>query len=312
MVYKIFKNSLLSLFAAAIIIPTSIVILGTFKTDLEIYTKPLALPKSFNLDNFKALFADGQMLTPFKNSVIVSVFSVFFTLLFASMVAFAISRSITITGKVLFGLFALGLAIPGQINIVPIFTLFVKLGLNNSLLGLILVNIALTLPISVFIITAFFKDLPKEMFESAGLDGANHWRIYRSIALPLARPAVGATGIFLFVITWNDLLYPLMLINEASKKTLPLVLIDFKGEFATSYSMLFTAIIVASIPMVVMYIVAQKSFIAGLTAGAVKGMRVANKGVVRTHCSAATGEQSVYSFSRRGNSATHFWRRCKP
>ena len=154
------------------------------------------------------------------------------------MISFAISRSVTVTGKVLFLLFSLGLAIPGQINIVPIFTLFVKLGFNNSLWGLVLVNIALTLPISVFIITAFFKDLPKEMFESAGLDGANHWRIYRSIALPLARPAVGATGIFLFVITWNDLLYPLMLINEASKKTLPLVLIDFKGEFATSYSCL--------------------------------------------------------------------------
>jgi len=262
---------MLTLFALAIIVPTSIVVLGTFKTDLEIYTQPLALPKSFNLDNFRTLFANGQMIAPFRNSVIVSIFSVFFTLLFASMISFAISRSITISGKVLFLLFSLGLAIPGQINIVPIFTLFVELGLNNSLFGLVLVNIALTLPISVFIITAFFKDLPKEMFESAGLDGASHWRIYRSIAMPLSRPAVGATGIFLFVITWNDLLYPLMLINEASKKTLPLVLIDFKGEFATSYSMLFTAIIVASIPMVVMYVVAQKSFIAGLTAGAVKG-----------------------------------------
>ena len=262
---------MLSLFAAAIIIPTSIVILGTFKTDLEIYTKPLALPKSFNLNNFRTLFADGQMLTPFKNSVFVSVLSVFFTLLFASMVAFAISRSITITGKILFGLFALGLAIPGQINIVPIFTLFVKLGLNNSLLGLILVNIALTLPISVFIITAFFKDLPREMFEVASIDGANHWRVYRSIAMPLARPAIGATSIFLFVICWNDLLYPLMLINELDKKTLPLTLIDYRGEFATSYSMLFTAILFASIPMVLMYIFAQRSFIAGLTAGAVKG-----------------------------------------
>ena len=262
---------MLTIFALAVIVPTSIVVLGTFKTDLEIYTKPLAMPKSFNLDNFRALFADGQMLIPFRNSVIVSVFSVFFTLLFASMISFAIARSITVTGKVLFLLFSLGLAIPGQINIIPIFTLFTDLGLNNTLYGLVLVNIALTLPISVFIITAFFKDLPKEMFESAGLDGANHWRIYRSIALPLSRPAVGATGIFLFVITWNDLLYPLMLINEAGKKTLPLVLIDFKGEFATSYSMLFTAIIVASIPMVVMYIFAQKSFVAGLTAGAVKG-----------------------------------------
>ena len=125
--------------------------------------------------------------------------------------------------------------------------------------------------LSIFILTAFLKDLPKEMFEVANIDGAGHWRIYRSIALPLARPAVGATAIFLFVICWNDLLYPLMLINEQSKKTLPLTLIDFRGEFATSYSMLFTAIMVASFPMVVMYLLMQKQFQSGLTAGAVKG-----------------------------------------
>jgi raffinose/stachyose/melibiose transport system permease protein len=271
MIYKIFKNTLLSLFAAAVLIPSSIVILGAFKKDVEIYTKPLALPENWNLDNFRTLIDSGSIFTPFKNSVIVAVFSVFFTILFASLVAYAISRSVTISGKILFILFSLGLAIPGQVNIIPIFTLFVKLGLNNSLIGLILVNIALTLPISVFIISAFFKDLPKEMFEVASIDGANHWRVYRSIAMPLARPAIGATSIFLFVICWNDLLYPLMLINELEKKTLPLILIDYRGEFATSYSMLFTAILFASIPMVLMYVFAQKSFIAGLTAGAVKG-----------------------------------------
>ena len=109
------------------------------------------------------------------------------------------------------------------------------------------------------------------MIEASGIDGAGMWRTYRSIALPLSKPAMGATGIFLFVICWNDLLYPLMLITQVDKKTLPLTLIDFRGEYATSYSMLFTAIMVASIPMVLMYIFMQKSFVAGLTAGAVKG-----------------------------------------
>ena len=109
------------------------------------------------------------------------------------------------------------------------------------------------------------------MFEAAAIDGAGHWRIYRSLALPLCRPALAATGIFLFVICWNDLLYPLMLISELDKKTLPLTLIDFRGEYATSYSMLFTAVLVASIPMVIMYLTMQRTFVAGLTAGAVKG-----------------------------------------
>ncbi|MEI8120081.1 MAG: carbohydrate ABC transporter permease [Actinomycetes bacterium] len=271
MIYRIFKNTMLTIFAAAVLVPSSIVVLGTFKEDVEIYTKPLALPKHWNLNNFRTLIDTGNVITPFKNSVIVAVFSVAITIFFASLVSYVIARSITVTGKVLFLLFSLGLAIPGQVNIIPIFTLFTKLHLNNSLFGLVLVNIALTLPISVFIISAFFKDLPKEMFEVASIDGAGHWRVYRSIAMPLARPAIGATSIFLFVICWNDLLYPLMLINELDKKTLPLTLIDFRGEFATSYSMLFTAIMVASIPMVLMYVFMQRSFVAGLTAGAVKG-----------------------------------------
>ena len=271
MIFNLSRRLLLSIFSIVIIIPTSIVVLGTFKSDFEIYAKPLAWPKAFNLNNFKTLFATGNIGTPFKNSVMVSLSSVFFTLLLASLAAYAISRMFTITGKVLFFLFSIGLAIPGQVNIVPIYALFVKLHLTNSLYGLVLVNVALNLPLSIFILTAFLKDLPKEMFEVASIDGASHLRVFRSIALPLCRAAVGATAIFLFVICWNDLLYPLMLINEQSKKTLPLTLIDFRGEFATSYSMLFTAIMVASIPMVVMYLLMQKQFQSGLTAGAVKG-----------------------------------------
>ncbi len=271
MFYNVSRRVLLAIFAIAVLVPSSIVVLGAFKKDIEIYTEPLALPKHWSLSNFSNLIHQGNVFIPFKNSLIVATFSVLFTLLIASMCAFAISRMITVTGKVLFLLFSLGLAIPGQVNIIPIYLLFVKLHLTNSLVGLVLVNIAVTLPISIFILTTFFRDLPREMLEAAGIDGAGLFRAYRSIALPLSRPAMGATGIFLFVICWNDLLYPLMLITQSDKKTLPLTLIDFRGEYATSYSMLFTAIMVASVPMVLMYIFMQKSFVAGLTAGAVKG-----------------------------------------
>jgi len=269
--YKVLRASSLAIYATIILLPCMIVITGAFKTDFEIYTKPLSLPAVWSFGNFRKLFVESNIATPFMNSVIVSAFSVFFTLLFASLAAYSISRLFTITGRILFLLFSLGLAIPGQVNIIPIFHLFVNLHLNNSLVGLVLVNIALTLPISIFILSAFFRDLPKEMFECAGMDGAGQFRIYRSIALPLSKPALGATAIFLFVICWNDLLYPLMLITETGKKTLPLVLIDYKGEYFASYSMQFAAILVASLPMVVMYLFMQRSFQAGLTAGAVKG-----------------------------------------
>jgi len=269
--YKFLRLISLTIFAMLIFIPSAIVLLGSSKTDAEVYNKPLALPDRWNLDNFRFLFEVSNVGKSFINSVIVTGFSVTITLILASLCAFAISRMFTITGKILFSLFAVGLAIPGQVNIVPIFILFNDLKLTDKLSGLILINVVTTLPISIFILTAFFRELPKEMFEVSQVDGATPFRVYRSIALPLSRPAMGATAIFLFVITWNELLFPLLLINDSEKRTLPLSLLSFRGEFFSSYSMIFTAVMVASIPMVIMYLFMQRSFIAGLTAGAVKG-----------------------------------------
>ncbi len=271
MIYRILRLVSLTIFAILIIIPSAIVLFGSSKTDTEVYNKPLALPESWNLDNFRTLLEVSNVEQSFINSVIVTSSSVTVTLVLASLCAFAISRMITVTGTILFSLFALGLAIPGQVNIVPIFILFNDLKLTDKLSGLILINVVTTLPISVFILTAFFRELPKEMFEVSQIDGASPLRVYRSIALPLSRPAMGATAIFLFVINWNELLFPLLLINDTEKRTLPLSLLAFRGEYFVSYSMIFTAVMVASIPMVVMYLLMQRSFIAGLTAGAVKG-----------------------------------------
>jgi raffinose/stachyose/melibiose transport system permease protein len=271
MIYRILRLVSLTIFAILIIIPSAIVLFGSSKTDTEVYNKPLALPEIWNLDNFRTLLEVSNVEQSFINSVIVTSSSVTVTLVLASLCAFAISRMITVTGTILFSLFALGLAIPGQVNIVPIFILFNDLKLTDKLSGLILINVVTTLPISVFILTAFFRELPKEMFEVSQIDGASPLRVYRSIALPLSRPAMGATAIFLFVINWNELLFPLLLINDTEKRTLPLSLLAFRGEYFVSYSMIFTAVMVASIPMVVMYLLMQRSFIAGLTAGAVKG-----------------------------------------
>lgn len=271
MTYRIIRYLSLTLFAALIIVPSAIVVFGSSKTDAEVYNKPLSLPERWNLDNFRFLFEVSNVGRTFINSVIVTGFSVIITLTLASMCAFAISRMVTVTGKFLFSLFAVGLAIPGQVNLVPIFILFNDLQLTNKLSGIVLINVVTTLPISVFILTAFFRELPKEMYEASEVDGASPLRVYRSIALPLSRPAMGATAIFLFVITWNELLFPLLLITDNDKRTLPLALLSFRGEFFSNYSMIFTAVMVASIPMVAMYLLMQRSFISGLTAGAVKG-----------------------------------------
>jgi raffinose/stachyose/melibiose transport system permease protein len=271
MIFKSTRIFALVTFAALIFIPSLIVVFGSFKTDTEIYNKPLSLPENWSLDNYRRLLTDSDIDVSFRNSVFVTLASVVLTLVFASMASFAIARMITISGKVLATLFAFGLAIPAQINIVPVYYMFQSLGLTNSFFGLIIINITTTLPISIFILTAFFREISRDMYEASEVDGATPLRIYRSIALPLSRPAMGATAIFLFVINWNDLLWPLLLIQQPDKKTLPLAMLAYRGEYFVSFSMLFTAVMVASIPMVIMYLLMQRSFVAGLTAGAVKG-----------------------------------------
>ena len=213
MLYRVSRVISLFTFAALILIPSLIVVMGSFKTDAEVYNKPLSLPEKWNLDNFRRLLSESDLDVSFRNSVFVTILSVLLTLIFASLASFAIARMITVTGKVLAGLFALGLAIPAQINIVPVYYIFRDLGLTNSFLGLIIINVTTTLPISIFILTAFFREISREMYEASEVDGASPLRIYRSIALPLSRPAMGATAIFLFINNWNNLLLPLLLIQ---------------------------------------------------------------------------------------------------
>ena len=271
MTYRLLRFISLTIFALLIVVPTLVVVFGSMKTDLELLTKPLALPTEWNLANYRKLIGDSEIAISFRNSVVVTSLSVLLTLFFASLASFGLSRMVNISGRFLFVLFTAGLAIPAATSIIGIYQLFVELGLTNTIRGLVIINIASTLPISIFIMTAFFKQLPNEIFESAIMDGAKPLRLYRSIALPLSIPSMGAVSIFLFVITWNDLLYPLLLTTQADLKTLPLAMLGFRGEYAIEFSMLFTAVMVASLPMVVMYLLMQRAFISGLTAGAVKG-----------------------------------------
>jgi len=242
------------------------------KTLRETFSNPLGLPADgINIDNYVAIFQEQTMAGYFMNSVIVTLFSVTFTLLFAAMIAFGITRLSSWLGNIMFTLFTLGMMVPAQVIMVPLYSLMLDLNLTNSLVGLILVNVATTLPIAVFILTGFMKTLPKELFEASTIDGAGNWQMFTKVAIPLSLPSLSATAIFLFVMHWNDLLYPLLFITDNAYKTLPLALLEFQGQYSTNYPMLFTGVIIASAPMVVAYVFLQRFFVAGMTAGAVKG-----------------------------------------
>lgn len=268
---RITKFILLSLFALVIIVPIMVVILTTFKSTSEVFSNILGLPSNWSFKNYVAIFTEQPMAQYFLNSVIVTLFSVTFTLLFASLISYSVTRMFGWIGVIIFSLFTLGMMVPAQVNMIPLYQLVYDLGLTNSLLGLILVNIAVTMPVAVFILTGFMKSIPKSLFEAASIDGASEFKMYYMIALPLSIPSIAATAIFLFVMHWNDLLYPLLFITNSDYKTLPLALLEFQGEYATNYPLLFTGVLIASAPMIIAYIFLQRYFVAGITAGSVKG-----------------------------------------
>ncbi|GIF12152.1 carbohydrate ABC transporter permease [Actinoplanes teichomyceticus] len=265
------RRLVLAVYALLIIVPLVVIVGGSFKTTQDLFAAPFGLPTRPTLDNYVTVLSRQNLLRVLGNSVLVVAVSVPVTLLLGSLVAFAVARLPRWPSRILYAVFAVGLAVPAQAVMIPQYVQFDRLGLRDSLLGLMLVNVVVTLPVAVFILAGFLKTLPAELYEAAELDGAGPWAAYRRIAVPVSYPSLAATAIFLVVMHWNDLLYPLLFIDDPDKRTLPLALLDFQGEYLTEYPLLFTGVVVASLPMIVAYAFLQRHFVAGITAGAVKG-----------------------------------------
>ncbi|MFC7404676.1 carbohydrate ABC transporter permease [Georgenia alba] len=265
------RGLVLTIYALLIVVPVVVVVFGSFKTTEELFASPFAPPDSFSLVNYGTVLGDQNLDQAFANSVVVTLTSVVLTLALGSLAAYGIARIPGWKGWVIFGFLVLGMSVPAQANMIPQYVLFNELGLLDSRIGLVLINVVVGLPVSVFILGGFMKTLPREAYEASSIDGAGPLRTYWSIVMPMSRPSVAATAIFLFVIQWNELLYPLLFISSDAKKTIPLALLDFQGEFLTDYPLLFTGVVIASVPMAVAYVLLQRHFVAGITAGAVKG-----------------------------------------
>ncbi len=269
--YKLTRGTILTIYAALIVIPLTVVFFGSFKTTPELFDSPFSLPTSPEVGNYDVVLNEQNLAQAFINSVLVTFTSVAVTLFVASLAAYATARIPGWIGWLIFGFLVIGMSVPAQANMIPQYALFNVLGLLDSRIGLVIINVVVGLPVAVFILGGFMKTLPKEAFEASSVDGAGPFRTYWSIVMPMSLPSLAATAIFLFVIQWNDLLYPLLFISSDEKKTIPLALLDFQGQFLTDYPLLFTGVVIASLPMAITYILLQRYFVAGITAGAVKG-----------------------------------------
>jgi raffinose/stachyose/melibiose transport system permease protein len=245
-------------------------VLSSFKPSAEIFMKPLSFPKSFSLDTYRRLLDEVPFMTYFYNSVVVSVVSVLIILVTTSLAAFYIARYTFWWNNLLFFFFLMGMMIPIKLGIVPLFILMKDLGLLNSLWSLIFMYTAQGIPLSILILTGFFRTMPVELEEAARMDGASDLRVLWSVLLPLIRPALGTVMIINFITSWNDFFFPLIFIADEMKKTIPVGMLSLFGEYSADWGTLFAGLTLSSLPMIILFFIASKQFMDGLTAGAVK------------------------------------------
>lgn len=261
----------LSILAVIYLLPLLWVIYVSLKDDKTLFVSPWAMPEHLMIENYSFAWTAGKLGIATLNSAIVCVVTLLLCLLVGSMAAFAIGRMRWKLSGAMMTYFLTGMMIPVHCILIPVFTRFSKMHLTNSLTGLILPYLTLSLPITIFIMTGFFQSLPNELFESACIDGCSIYRSFTHIALPLSRTGLFVTGLMTFVANWNELLLAMVFISDDNKKTLPVSLSKFVGPYNTNYSQMFAAIVIAIIPTIVVYCMFSNQIVDGLTAGAVKG-----------------------------------------
>lgn len=234
-------------------------------------TPPQVVPEDPTLANYSTAWTSQGFARYFFNSTYVSVLSVIGILLLASMMAYALSRFEFPGKKVCFWLLLLTLMIPGMMLIVPQFVLAQDIGVIDSHLGLILFYVAGQLAFTTFLLHSFFTAIPKELEEAMYIDGASAWTVYWRLILPLSRPALATAGIFVFLASWDEFIWALTIISDSSLRTLPMAIALFQGQHATAWGLVFAASVIAVMPVIMVFIVFQRYFVAGITQGAVKG-----------------------------------------
>ncbi|MGW1785192.1 carbohydrate ABC transporter permease [Streptomyces sp. NPDC002143] len=256
------------LWTAIVVVPvywlvvTSLRSRGDFTAD-----SPLALPGHPTLDNYRTVLA-GDFTTYLLNSVVVTVAAVALTVAFALMAAFAIVRGAgSRLSRVSFRLYLLGLAIPLQAVIIPVYLLIIRMQLYDSLLAIVLPSAAFALPITVMILVSFLRDVPRSLFEAMIVDGAGDWRMLFSLAAPLARPALMTVAVYDGLQVWNGFLFPLILTQSGDKAVLPLALTLYRGQFGIDVPATMAAVVLSTLPMLALFILARRQLVAGLTAG---------------------------------------------
>lgn len=265
-------HAILLTYTIIALFPVILVIMNSFKSRASIFSEPLTppTPKTFDLIGYTTVIGQGDFIHYFQNSLVVTIASLFFVLLFGAMAAFSLSEY-RFRGNTLMGLYlALGIMIPIRLGTVAILQLMVASGLVNTLTALILVYTAQGLPLAIFILSEFMKQVSGDLKNAGRIDGLSEYTIFFRLVLPLVRPSMATVAVFTMIPIWNDLWFPLILAPSEETKTVTLGAQQFLGQFVTNWNAILAALSLAIMPVLILYAIFSRQLIRGITSGAVK------------------------------------------
>ncbi|MCI8884456.1 MAG: carbohydrate ABC transporter permease [Dorea sp.] len=253
------------------VVPFVYMVITSLKDQQELFSGSVfKIPKVLMVSNYIEILT-GNYFNYFKNSIVVCIVGLALILTCAVMASYVFARLDFRWGGLIFNIVIACMAIPIHATLIPVFLFAKQMGLYDSPMALIGPYVAFNLPVSVFILTGFMKGIPKELEESAEIDGAGKVRIFLKIILPLSKPGLATLAIYNGINMWNEFVYALVLTSSVSKRTLPLAVWEYQGQYGVNIPMIMTILVLTALPMIILYIIFQEKLEKGMMAGAVKG-----------------------------------------
>lgn len=259
-------------YAAVVSVPLYFLVTLSLKSPSEAVANPYSIPRQPQFTNFTEAWSQGGIgSTTFGgalvNSVVVTTAVIVLLVVLGSPAAYAIARRTSHLSRGMFALFLIGMILPAQLGLIPLFVSFSDAGLTGSMPGLILIYVAMLLPLAVLLYAGFFRALPVDYEEAAMLDGAPPVQVFARIVLPLMRPVTATVAILAGLLVWNDFFTPLIFVGGSSSSTLPVVIYSFVGAYAAQWNLVFAGITIALAPVLIVYVLTQKYLIRGFGSG---------------------------------------------
>lgn len=268
---RIVPYALSIVWLVVVLYPIIFLVQNSMKSQPQYYNGTFwQLPQPFSLENYAKVW-DADFPRFFFNSFVSVSVSLAILLFAGSLAAYGLSRIRFRFRTLFYFVFVGGLTIPIHITLIPVYELTRMIGIYDRLLALIGPFVAFNLPVTVFIVTAFMGEIPASLEEAAYMDGAGRWQIYARIIMPMSRPALTAVGILNSVVLWNQFIFPLVLISSVEKRPIPLALWNFQGQFSANIPLMMAALVLASLPLFIVYAIVRERLIEGMVAGAIKG-----------------------------------------